>query len=135
MREAAERVADASPEGIDVLANNTGVLVCPDVATKDSVDIQMQVNHLSHFRILTKRLMPLLEAAPNGDPRVIQHSSLARSYPVPVKPLSRRYFAEEWGELRRRLAGVCERRPPMGTVYHQSHSPMQVNALANALAK
>ena len=49
VREAADRVADACPDGIDVLANNAGVLACPDVATKDGFDIQMQVNHLSHF--------------------------------------------------------------------------------------
>ena len=43
--------------------------------------------------------MPLLEAAPRGDPRVIQHSSLARSYPVPVKPLTRRYLQKNGGNL------------------------------------
>lgn len=36
-------------KGIDILCNNAGVMGCPDVATIDGYDIQMQSNHLSHF--------------------------------------------------------------------------------------
>ena len=36
-------------EGIDVLCCNAGIMAIHDEATKDGYDVQMQVNHLSHF--------------------------------------------------------------------------------------
>lgn len=66
--------------GLDVLANNAGIMAFPDKRTDDGFDVQMQTNHLSHF-LLTKLLLPSLEAAANsrGEARIVQHSSNARN--------------------------------------------------------
>jgi NAD(P)-dependent dehydrogenase (short-subunit alcohol dehydrogenase family) len=65
--------------GLDVLLNNAGVMAQPDIRTGDGYDVQMQVNHLSHF-LLTSLLMPSLEegALNRGGARIVQHSSGAR---------------------------------------------------------
>jgi len=65
--------------GLDVLACNAGIMGMSDVRTTDGFDVQMQVNHFSHF-LLTSLLMPSLEeaAGARGDARVVQHSSGAR---------------------------------------------------------
>merc|ERR1712014_557711 len=64
-----ERVA-GKYGGLDVLANNAGIIAMSDVRTEDGFDVQMQVNHLSHF-LLTSLLMPSLEkaAAARGEAR------------------------------------------------------------------
>ena len=65
--------------GLDALICNAGIMAVPDQRTKDGFDVQMQVNHLSHF-LLSKLLMPSLEAASSarGEARIVQHSSGAR---------------------------------------------------------
>jgi NAD(P)-dependent dehydrogenase (short-subunit alcohol dehydrogenase family) len=65
--------------GLDALVNNAGIMGFNDVASEDGYDIQMQVNHLSHF-LLTKELLPLLEkvAEEKGEARIVNHSSMAR---------------------------------------------------------
>ncbi|MCA9683224.1 MAG: SDR family NAD(P)-dependent oxidoreductase [Myxococcales bacterium] len=79
VHEAAALLAQACPEGIDVLVNNAGVMGLPDQATTDGYDVQMQTNHLSHF-LLTSLVWPLLEQAArvHGEARVVNHSSGAR---------------------------------------------------------
>lgn len=90
VRSAAADVAKLCPEGVDVLCNNAGVMALQDKATKDGFDVQMQTNHLSHF-LLTKLLMPLLEAAADkkGEARIVNHSSIAR---LRAKVLEEKYF-------------------------------------------
>mmetsp|Transcript_5379 Transcript_5379/g.14957 ORF Transcript_5379/g.14957 Transcript_5379/m.14957 type:complete len:258 (+) Transcript_5379:103-876(+) len=100
VRQAAQQVADACPDGISVLCNNAGVYACADVATRDGYDIQMQINHLSHF-LLTRELMPLLEASSRrgegGAARIIHQSSVARS--IPKTPLRAEYLGRNGGNL------------------------------------
>lgn len=69
--------------GLDVLACNAGIMAMSDVRTTDGFDVQMQVNHFSHF-LLTSLLMPSLEQAAEarGEARVVQHSSGARYLPL-----------------------------------------------------
>ena len=78
--------------GLDVLCNNAGIMMFPDERTADGLEVQMQVNHTSHF-YLTKLLMPALEAAAasRGEARVVQHSSGARN--MFFADLEERYFA------------------------------------------
>eukprot|EP00929_Paragymnodinium_shiwhaense_P002689 TRINITY_DN102993_c0_g1_i1.p1 TRINITY_DN102993_c0_g1~~TRINITY_DN102993_c0_g1_i1.p1 ORF type:complete len:383 (+),score=79.23 TRINITY_DN102993_c0_g1_i1:91-1149(+) len=77
--------------GLDVLANNAGIMAFPDKVTEDGYDVQMQTNHLSHF-LLTCQVMSSLEqaAGDKGSARVVQHSSIARQ----GKKLEENYFAK-----------------------------------------
>ena len=77
------------------LANNAGIMATPDEATADGYDKQMQTNHLSHF-LLTAELFPLLEmeADMTGDARIVNHSSVGRSYTV-NKGLEKKYFEKK----------------------------------------
>lgn len=90
-----ERFADT---GCDVLCNNAGVMGLPDEATEDGFDVQMQVNHLSHF-LLTHEVWPLLEKAGElrGEARVANHSSGARN--SPKRPLDAEYLRANGGRL------------------------------------
>ena len=65
--------------GLNVLANNAGIMAFPDERTKDGFDVQMQTNHLSHF-LLTKLVFPSFDLAlENGkEVRICQQSSGAR---------------------------------------------------------
>jgi len=82
VRAAAEEVKGVTHKygGLDVLACNAGIMGMSDVRTVDGFDLQMQVNHFSHF-LLTSLLMPSLElaAGARGEARVVQHSSGGRS--------------------------------------------------------
>jgi len=95
---AAVNVAELCPEGVDVLANNAGVMALGDTATVDGYDVQMQTNHLSHF-LLTRELMPLLDRAADarGEARVVNHSSVARM--APSKTLKAKYLEANGGNL------------------------------------
>ena len=97
VRQAAEKIYSLCKEGLYALANNAGVMALRDQATVDGFDIQMQVNHLSHF-LLTKKLMPLLEkySQDHGDARVVNHSSIAR---LMVKKLEAKYLEKKGGQL------------------------------------
>lgn len=62
---------------LDVLLNNAGVMACPQMASKDGYEYQLQVNHLGHF-LLTTMLLPALENS--GKPvRIVNVSSLAHT--------------------------------------------------------
>ena len=75
--------------GLNVLANNAGIMAFPDERSKDGYEVQMQTNHLSHF-LLTKMLMPSFQMAleSGGEVRICQHSSGARR----GKDLEAKYF-------------------------------------------
>lgn len=118
VRQAAAAVIQSCPNGINILCNNAGVLACPDEATVDGYDLQVQVNHLSHF-LLTRELMPLLEArtAMDGDARIIHHSSIARSWPP--TPLKAVYLQKNGGNLGGDWHGLMNDGPRFER-YHQS---------------
>lgn len=90
------QIVKAKYDAIDVLCNNAGVMAMEDKATKDGFDVQMQTNHLSHFK-LVKELYPLLQEAVKlrGQARVVHHSSIAR-HGGPLKP---EYFEKRGGDL------------------------------------
>eukprot|EP00924_Labyrinthula_sp_SR-Ha-C_P012483 snap_masked-scaffold_10-processed-gene-8.31-mRNA-1 protein AED:0.11 eAED:0.12 QI:0/-1/0/1/-1/1/1/0/351 len=89
VRSAADQVNTLCTEGLDVLINNAGIMAMPDRRTKDGFDIQMQVNHLSHF-LLTHLVLPsLIKSADQGkEVRIVQHSSGARRGPS----INEKYF-------------------------------------------
>jgi len=64
-----------SLEKIDILINNAGVMMCPDLKTEDGFEMQIGTNHFGHF-YLTNLLMPLLKKAAPGA-RIVNVSSLA----------------------------------------------------------
>src|SRR5277367_6277817 len=47
---------DFSVSKIDVMVNNAGIMACPYEKTKDGLEMQFGVNHISHFH-LTNLLM------------------------------------------------------------------------------
>lgn len=119
VRLASKELKSTFPDGIDVLCNNAGIMAFPNEATKDGYDVQMQVNHLSHF-LLTKELYPLLEKRADiaGEARIVNHSSLARL----GSPLDRKYLEKNGGkeilgddkmDFSNFSGGACER-------YHQT---------------
>jgi NAD(P)-dependent dehydrogenase (short-subunit alcohol dehydrogenase family) len=61
---------------LDVLVNNAGVYVTPQVLNKDGLDLRFAVNYLAPY-LLTKELLPILEKTEN--PRIINLSSAAQS--------------------------------------------------------
>lgn len=67
-----ETVAEAFPEGIDLLINNAGVMMPPRRLTEDGFELQLGTNHLGHFA-LTGRLLPLMKERENT--RVVTVSS------------------------------------------------------------
>ena len=93
VRAAAAEVARLCSGGLDVLANNAGIMAAADERTVDGFDVQMQTNHLSGF-LLTKLLMPSMEAAAKkrGEARVVQHSSAARFLPLGRFPFGGKNF-------------------------------------------
>jgi len=64
-----------SLEKIDILINNAGVMMCPDLKTEDGFEMQIGTNHFGHF-YLTHLLMPQLKKAAPGA-RIVNVSSLA----------------------------------------------------------
>ena len=81
VRQAASTLRATYDSGLDVLCCNAGVMGLEDAPTIDGYDIQIQVNHLSHF-LLVAEVWPLLEAAATarGEARVVHHSSGARKF-------------------------------------------------------
>ena len=58
---------------LDVLMCNAGIMALPKLEQVNGIEKQFVVNHLGHF-ILTTRLLPQLEAAPEG--RIVMVSSI-----------------------------------------------------------
>jgi NAD(P)-dependent dehydrogenase (short-subunit alcohol dehydrogenase family) len=64
---------DFSVSKIDVIVNNAGIMACPYEKTKDGLEMQFGVNHISHF-LLANLLMPKILAAGPGA-RIVNISS------------------------------------------------------------
>ncbi|CAK0815423.1 unnamed protein product [Prorocentrum cordatum] len=62
VRAAADELKAEAAAGIDVLCCNAGVMLQPDLPSKDGYDVTISTNVLSHF-LLARELMPLLERA------------------------------------------------------------------------
>ena len=86
--------------GLDILACNAGVMAMPDDRTVDGYDVQMQVNHLSHF-LLSALVMPSLESAAKkrGEARCVTHSSGARFFGLGKLPFGATFEKCEPGTL------------------------------------
>jgi len=94
---------EAFPDGgLDVLCCNAGIMAVPDKATEDGFDVQMQTNHLSHFKLISD-LTPELSktATATGEARVVQHTSNARSMPMANggTGLKQEFFERKGGDL------------------------------------
>eukprot|EP00210_Caulerpa_lentillifera_P006057 g5789.t1 len=63
---------------IDVLINNAGIMACPQMKTKDGLEMQMGVNHLGHF-LLTSLLYPMMKSHTH-QARIVNVSSMAHKY-------------------------------------------------------
>merc|ERR1719336_643189 len=74
VRQCAEQLMN-SLEKIDILLNNAGVMVCPELRTEEGFEMQIGTNHFGHF-LLTNLVMPLLKKAAPGA-RIVNVSSMA----------------------------------------------------------
>jgi NAD(P)-dependent dehydrogenase (short-subunit alcohol dehydrogenase family) len=90
---------DVKAFGIDVLCLNAGIMAVAEAATMDGYEVQMQVNHLSHF-LLAKLLMEPLEKAAErtGEARIVTQTSGARGPPF-VSGLAARNLEKYDGKL------------------------------------
>lgn len=72
----ASTAAAHSPEGIDLLINNAGVMMPPRRETEEGFELQFGTNHLGHFA-LTGLLLPQIKESP-GSRVVTVSSTMAR---------------------------------------------------------
>jgi NAD(P)-dependent dehydrogenase (short-subunit alcohol dehydrogenase family) len=72
VRACATRLNSAYPDGIDLLANNAGVMAIPRRRSADGFEMQLATNHLGHFALTGLLLGALLRRA---TPRVVTVSS------------------------------------------------------------
>jgi len=85
---AAEAITEAHP-AIDLLVNNAGLMAMPERQTADGFEMQLGVNHLGHWTLTARLLVPLLRAAEQGrHPRVVTVTSVARFTGGPVDPMN-----------------------------------------------
>jgi NAD(P)-dependent dehydrogenase (short-subunit alcohol dehydrogenase family) len=73
VRAFADEVAKRTPDGIDGLINNAGLMAPPRQLTEDGFEMQLGTNHLGHFA-LTGLLLPQLAKRPGA--RVVNVSSM-----------------------------------------------------------
>jgi retinol dehydrogenase 14 len=64
-------------DGLDILINNAAIAPRHREISKDGIEMQFAVNHLSHF-LLTESLLPVLQVGP--DSRIINISSMAHTF-------------------------------------------------------
>ncbi|KAI1265624.1 hypothetical protein F5Y18DRAFT_435580 [Xylariaceae sp. FL1019] len=77
VRAAAKSILDNdSIPKINVVINNAGIMACPKELTKDGLESQLAINHLSHF-LLTNLIMPKMQH-PGG--RLVNVTSSAHRY-------------------------------------------------------
>jgi len=109
-RAAAEVGMLLTERGLDVLCLNAGIMLQPDVPSKDGYDITAQTNVLSHF-LLTRTLMPCLEraASQRGEARI---SSMSSGSGFGPPSFDARFYARMGGRLGGQQASYAR--------YHQS---------------
>eukprot|EP00455_Lapot_gusevi_P023309 TRINITY_DN2421_c0_g3_i5.p1 TRINITY_DN2421_c0_g3~~TRINITY_DN2421_c0_g3_i5.p1 ORF type:complete len:263 (+),score=74.93 TRINITY_DN2421_c0_g3_i5:97-885(+) len=73
IRAFADKILREEPK-INILINNAGVMMCPKMATKDGLELQMGTNHFGHF-LLTMLLLDRLKAS--APARIVNLSSRA----------------------------------------------------------
>ncbi|CAK0815422.1 unnamed protein product [Prorocentrum cordatum] len=97
VRAAADELKAEAAAGIDVLCCNAGVMLQPDLPSKDGYDVTISTNVLSHF-LLARELMPLLERAASlrGEARLVSMSSASAAGPP---SFDARFFAQSGGRL------------------------------------
>ncbi|KAH8893017.1 short-chain dehydrogenase/reductase-like protein [Thozetella sp. PMI_491] len=81
VRRAAETILKKSNGQVNILINNAGIMAIPTLEyTKDGIEMQFGVNHLSHF-LLFQLLKPALltSASPEFSSRVVNLSSSAHN--------------------------------------------------------
>jgi NAD(P)-dependent dehydrogenase (short-subunit alcohol dehydrogenase family) len=73
---AAKQFLAHTPNRLDVLLCNAGIMACPPALSTDGYEIQFATNHLGHA-LLIKHLLPLLlsTATQHGDARVVSMTS------------------------------------------------------------
>ncbi|WP_062465134.1 SDR family NAD(P)-dependent oxidoreductase [Demequina soli] len=81
-RDAAAAIADAHPV-LDLVIANAGVMAMPERRTEDGFEMQLAVNHLGHWTLLS-RLLPQIVAAPAA--RIVTTTSIARFQGSDVDP-------------------------------------------------
>jgi NAD(P)-dependent dehydrogenase (short-subunit alcohol dehydrogenase family) len=74
VREAAEKVLAETPDRLDILMLNAGIMAHPPGLTKDGYEIQFGTNHMGHA-LLTKLLLPTVLKTP-GSRVIVVASSL-----------------------------------------------------------
>ena len=84
--ESVRNCADAlitKEDRIDILINNAGVMACPEMKTKDGLELQIGTNHFGHF-LLTELLQPLIRKSTTTGftPRIVVVSSMAHEGPM-----------------------------------------------------
>ncbi|WP_062312679.1 SDR family NAD(P)-dependent oxidoreductase [Demequina rhizosphaerae] len=82
VRDAAATILAAHPS-IDILLANAGVMAMPERRTEDGFEMQLAVNHLGHWTLVS-RLLPSLLAAPAA--RIVTLTSIARLNATSVDP-------------------------------------------------
>lgn len=135
VRAAAEKLKKTVGEdGLDGLGLNAGIMAMEDLATKDGCDIQMQVNHLSHF-LLTSELWPAIKTAADkrGDARVVTMSSIARK----GNPFSAKHYGKNGGDLGGDADPSNIKSGPRWERYHQTKlaNCVYVHALTDKINK
>ncbi|KAL7632835.1 UNVERIFIED_CONTAM: hypothetical protein RMT77_016832 [Armadillidium vulgare] len=76
VRECATQLKQKEPR-IDILINNAGIMMTPQLETKDGFELQFGTNHVGHFLLTLLLLDNIKRASPS---RIINVSSLAHIY-------------------------------------------------------